>query len=316
MNKISSLQKLVGNTPMVKIEYDYLGQRKNAFMKCEWYNFSGSIKDRVALRILEESLRSGMLKDGQELVEVTSGNMGISFCALGAFLGHPVTIFMPKHMSEERKKIVRLYGAKLILCESFQDAFLKAEEYALHHGGFLTKQFENRFNIEAHYKTTAREILRQMSEIPHYDFLSGVGTGGTLTGVGRGLKENKNDVDVVALDPKGASLLTYGKSQGPHKIQGLSDGLIPKNYDPQLVDRIVLMEDEDAIAMAQKLCRELGIPAGISGGANFAGCVLNPSQNTVSVFADDNKKYLSTDLAVPIETELTRAVKFLNLTVM
>ncbi len=291
--KFQDIKNLVGNTPMVEIKYKFLGKARRVFAKLEAYNLTGSIKDRVAYQMLKAAYQKGELKKGQPICETTSGNMGISIAAVAKILGNPVIICMPRTMSVERQALIKLYGAKLELTDNFEYAFKKAEEYGKN-GAFLTHQFENSNNTAAHYKTTAREIFSKKKDVSC--FVSGVGTGGTLMGVGRFLKKKCN-AEIVAIDPEESSILTLGKSKGCHKIQGLSDGLIPKLYDRSLVDRIVAIDSDDAIAMSRKLCMELGLAVGISSGANFLGCALSGHSKAVTIFADDNKKYLSTDLA-------------------
>ena len=298
MNRFEYLQKFIGNTPILELRVQCKNINKTIYAKCEWYNFSGSVKDRAALCMLENS----GIKQGDEIVEVTSGNMGISLASLGAFLGLRVSIFMPKNMSEERQKIIKLYGAKLILCENFSQCFEYAQNYVQKTGAYYTKQFENKYNKIAQSKI-GEEILQQCKVEA---FVSGVGTSGTLSGAGELLK--KNGIKLIAIDPASSSLLTLGKSIGEHKIQGLSDGIIPKLYNKNIVDEIIPIIDDDAIAMAQKL-NSLGIGCGISGGANFLGCVLSNYKNVATVFADDNKKYISTDLVHEIHTQLVDSIK-------
>ena len=293
MKHYEYLKNFVGNTPTLHVKTLYKGKISHIYAKCEWYNFSGSVKDRAALLML----KAANLKSGDEIVEVTSGNMGISLASLGAFLGLKVTIFMPKNMSDERKKLITLYGAKLVLCNGFKDCFEQAQKYAIEHNATYIRQFENQNNKIAQ-ENIGKEILKVI--IPDA-FVSGVGTGGTLSGAGGYLKQK--GVKIIAIDPDSASILTLGYSKGEHKIQGLSDGLIPKLYDESIVDKIIPITDDDAIAMAQKL-NNMGIPCGISGGANFLGCVLSGYNNVATVFADDNKKYLSTDLSKIIHTNL------------
>lgn len=311
MRNLEDLQNLIGNTPLLKITYRFNGEVRNAYMKAEWFNMSGSIKDRVAYSIIKHAYETGELKEGQTIIETTSGNMGLSFCALGAFLGHPVKIFMPEFMSKERKDLIKLFGGELVFGKSFTELFERAAEYKKTHDCFTPLQFENKFNVQAHIDTTAPEIVRQADE-KITACVAGVGTGGTLIGLAKYLKSLDSNIKAFAVEPKQSSLLTFGKSKGKHRIQGLSDEIIPPIYDKEIVDQVLAVDDADAIAMAQKLSKELGIPAGISGGANFIGSVLTGLSNTVSVFADDNKKYLSTDLATPITTPLVDSIELLS----
>ena len=311
MNKLNEVNKLIGNTPLIEVSYSYKGKVKTVLAKLEWYNLSGSIKDRPAYEIIKTAYEKGELKEGQTICETTSGNMGISISAIARLINNPVVICMPKFMSEERKELLKLYGAKLELTENFIEAFKKAEEYKKN-GAYLTYQFENDNNPKAHFNGTAKEIFSKLKDIPY--FVSGVGTGGTLMGIGSFLK-SKLGTKIVALDPKEASLLTFGRSMGKHKIQGLSDEIIPKIYDRSLVDSIIQISSDDAVCMAQKLCKELGLGVGISSGANFLACVLT-GDRAVTVFADDNKKYLSTDLSGNVKSDLVDEIKLIGYKVL
>ncbi len=291
--KFEQLEKLIGNTPLIKINYKYEDNIRCAYMKAEWYNLSGSIKDRVALYILKNAYEKSLIDENTPICEVTSGNMGISFACISRYLGNPITICIPKFMSEERFKILKMYGATLDLAEDFFDAFEKAGQYKKK-GYFLTYQFENEYNKIAHYETTGPEIATKLDNVPM--FIAGVGTAGTLNGCGSYLKD-KFGAKMYALEPLQSSILTVGKSLGPHKIQGLSDEIIPGLYPAHSVSKIIRVDDVAAIVMAQKLCKELSLGVGISGGANFLGCVQSGIDGAVSVFADDNKKYLSTALS-------------------
>ena len=312
MNNFNEIKKLIGNTPLVDIEYIYDNKTLHCFTKLEWYNLSGSIKDRPAFEILKSAYETGALKQGQTICETTSGNMGIAICAVAKLLGNPVTICMPKTMSKERQELLKLFGAKLELTDSFEDAFKKAEEYKKK-GAFLTYQFENANNKIAHFQTTGQEIYNKVKNISC--FVSGVGTGGTLMGAGSFLKE-KCGAKVIAIDPAESSILTNGTSLGNHKIQGLSDGLIPKLYNNNIVDQIIPINSDDAIAMAKKLSMELGLSVGISSGANFLGCALSGLDNATTVFSDDSKKYLSTDLVKDIKSSLVDKITLVKYTVL
>lgn len=312
MDIFGNLQKLIGNTPLVEIAYRRGEIVKRVRAKLEWYNLSGSIKDRPAFEILKSAYGRGALSKGQIICETTSGNMGISLAVLANYLGNPVVICMPKSMSRERQELLKLCGAKLELTESFDEAFALAEEYGKM-GAFLAHQFENDDNLLSHYKTTAREIYDKIRDIPC--FVGGVGTGGTLMGTGLYLKE-KCGAKIIAVDPEESGLLTYGGARGKHKIQGLSDGIIPKLYKSEAVDRIICVKSDDAIAMAQKLSRELGLSVGISSGANFLACVESDFDGAVTVFADDSKKYLSTDLVNNILSEKVDEIELLSYSVI
>ncbi len=312
MIKLKDLDKLIGNTPLVEISYKFNDEEKVMYAKLEWYNLSGSIKDRPALEIIKSAYESNNLVTGQTICETTSGNMGIAICAIANYIGNPVVICMPKTMSKERQELLKLYGAKLELTDSFADAFKKAEEYK-EKGAFLSYQFDNLSNAKAHYSSTGKEILDKLKNVSC--FVSGVGTGGTLSGAGSYLKEKAN-AKIIAVDPAESSILTNGKSLGAHKIQGLSDGLIPKLYNEKIVDKIIPIKSDDAIVMAKKLSMQLGLSVGISSGANFLGCVLSGINGGATVFADDSKKYLSTDLVKDIKSDLVDNITLLGYKVL
>ncbi len=306
---MNNIQQLIGNTPLVKINYKIDDKIKTAFFKAEWFNFTGSIKDRVAYQIISDAINEKKLDSTKTIVETTSGNMGLSLCAVAKSFNIKTAIFMPEFMSEERKTLLKMYGAELHLTPDFNTAFIEAEKYAKENNGFLTLQFENESNLKAH-KNTAEEILKQTNG-DFTAFLAGMGTSGTLMGVGKVIKQ-KTSAKVIGLEPKSSQVFTKGYSLGKHKLQGLSDDIIPKLYDAKLLDDIVQVSDEDAIAMAQKLSNTFGFGVGISSGANFIGVVLTGLNKVVSVFADDNKKYLSTDLAKPITTKLVDSIELID----
>lgn len=305
----NNVKNLIGNTPLIKIEYKYKNQKRKAYFKAEWFNLTGSIKDRVAYKIITDAIENGELNSNKKIVETTSGNMGLSLTAVAKAFNIQTVIFMPKFMSEERKSLLRMYGAELHLTDSFKQAFEEAGKYAKENNGFLSLQFENPSNAKAH-EETAKEILRQ-TKGKVTSFVAGMGTSGTLMGVGKYLKKNVN-AKIIGLEPFSSQVFSRGYSLGHHKIQGLSDDIIPKLYEKEVVDELVKVTDDDAIAMAQKLAREFGIAVGISGGANFVGAVISGEDNVVSVFSDDNKKYLSTDLVNPVKSELVDNIELIS----
>ena len=311
LEKIKELEKFIGHTPLITINYRYKGRAASVQCKAEWMNPSGSIKDRPALYILKNAVSCGKLKEGQSICETTSGNMGLSLAWIANYLGIKTIICMPKFMSEERKRLLSMYGATLELADSFEDAFLKAREYGKN-GAYLPLQFENEINILAHRESTAKEIEGQASSIPA--FLSGVGTGGTLTGVGQYLKEAYGS-KVIALEPYESKLLSQNDLLGVHKIQGLADHIVPDNYHAEIVDDIISMKSDDAICMAQMLARELGMGVGISSGANFLACVLSGIDEIITILPDDNKKYLSTDLSKPMRSDLVEQIELLSFSI-
>lgn len=299
-------EKLIGNTPMINIKYEYQGKKKNIYAKLEMFNLTGSIKDRVAYYIIKNAKERGVLKENMPIIEATSGNTGISLSALGAYYNHPVYIFMPEWASKERKELMNLYGANINLISKEEGGFIKcvesAKDLAKEKNGFLANQFETEDNILAHYETTGKEILEQLEEKEIGGFISGVGTGGTLIGIGKRLKEKDSKIKIVALEPEKMPILSKGKIVGQHKIEGIGDDFVPDIFseNKDIVEKeIILINDDTAINMARKLSKELGLGVGISSGANFIGAVLlqeKLKKNIVTIFADDNKKYLSTEL--------------------
>lgn len=302
------MKELIGNTPMIKINYKYKDKIRSVFAKLEYYNLTGSIKDRLVYFIINNAKEEGTLKDKQCIVEATSGNTGISLAAIGSFYKHPVHIFMPEWASIERRKIMESYGAKVHLISRRDGGFRKcvseAEDYAKRIDGFYVSQFTNVDNIKVHYKTTASEIMDQMKNLSIDGFVSGVGSGGTIMGVGKRLKEKYNHVFINAIEPENMPIMSSGKILSSHKIEGIGDDFMPEIVDKDLFTDITLINDEDAINMSRLLSRELGLGVGISSGANLIGSILLEDRidgNVVTIFADDNKKYLSTDLLKSVD---------------
>ncbi len=308
LQRIAGLSSLIGNTPLLAIHFTYRGEPRIIYAKAENLNMTGSIKDRMAFHIISNAYRSGQLKPGSPIIEATSGNTGISVSAIGRALGHPVTIFMPDWMSEERKNLIRSFGASIRLVSKEEGGFLGSIDMAIRLAAqngrsFLPSQFSNDDNVMAHYLTTGPELWWQLKYryLKPAAFVAGVGTGGTVMGVGKFLKEMDSTIAVHPLEPSNSPTLTTGHKVGKHRIQGISDEFIPQIVELEKLDPIVQVDDGDSIIMAQKLARILGIGVGISSGANFIGALkilneLPADAVVVTVFADDNKKYLSTDL--------------------
>ena len=297
----------IGNTPLIKIKYKYNGEEDFIYTKLESYNLTGSIKDRVAYYIIKRAYDEGKLKKGMTIVEATSGNTGIALAALGTYFGNPVHIFMPNWVSKERISLMQMYNATVTLISKeqggFKRAISEAEKYAEQNNAFLSNQFENENNVLAHYETTSKEIIEDLNGNIS-GFVSGIGTGGTLMGVAKRLKQINNDIKIYALEPDKMPLLSQGKIISNHKIEGIGDDFIPKIVDKKMIDKIILVNDEDSINMARKIASSLGIGVGISSGANMLAAILAKEENDgniVTVFPDDNKKYISTDLSKPIE---------------
>lgn len=302
------LWHLVGNTPMIEIAYSRKGKVGTIYAKCEYYNLTGSIKDRMALYLLQQSYIQGRIHPGDIIVEATSGNSGISLSAIGRALGHDVTILMPDWMSRERKSLLSAYGVRVISVSSEQGGFLgsialsekiSSEDSKV----FLPRQFQNAYNAEAHEMTTGVEIWHQLESVGVTPdaFVAGVGTGGTVMGVGRYLKKRNPMVHVYPLEPLESPTLTVGHKVGSHRIQGISDEFIPPILDLKSLDKVIQVSDGDSILMAQKLSFQLGLAVGISSGANLLGAIrvqeeLGMESHVVTVLSDCSKKYLSTDL--------------------
>ena len=300
-----AIEDLIGNTPMIKIDYEYEGKKSSIYAKLEYYNYTGSIKDRIALYIIQKERQNGNLKEGQAIVEVTSGNTGISFSAIGAFFGHDVHIFMPDWVSLERRNLIEMYGAHVHLVSREEGGFKKAlelaDDFAIENDAFKPLQFNNPLNVEAQYNSTGKEILDSVNDINA--FVSGIGTGGTLMGIGKRLKDNDPSSKIFALEPSTLSILKMGMEEGSHMIEGIGDDFIPGIIDQSLIDDIVLIHDCDAINMSKRIAKEFGLGIGISSGANFLASVLmdNDDFKIATVFADDNKKYITTKLSEPVD---------------
>jgi cysteine synthase A len=311
--------------PLLAVDVNFRGRKLTVYAKCEHANLTGSIKDRMELHIVKSAYAQGTLQPGQRIVEATTGNTGISFAALGSALGHPVTIFMPDWMSEERKNLVRSYGADLVLVSKtqggFRDAIGMAEAFAQNENVFLPKQFSNHANIDAHQATTGPEISQQpaLLDLSADAFVAGVGTGGTVMGVGRYLRSENANVRVYPAEPLESPTLSTGSRNGEHCIQGISDDFVPPILNLLELDPVTAISGADAIAMARRLAR-VGLAVGISSGCNLLAALrvkeeLDRDATVATVFANDNKKYLSTDLVreEPARPEhLTRHVEVLG----
>ena len=306
IDRIDGLASLIGNTPVLAIEYLFRGKRGTIYAKAENLNMTGSIKDRMAFYILKRAIETGKLKPGMPIIEATSGNTGISFAALGRALGHPVTIFIPEWMSSERINLIGGYGAEIRLVSHEEGGFIgsitMADKLAEKINGFRPQQFSNCDNLDAHFSTTGLELWWQLKyrRLKIDAFVAGVGTGGTVMGVGRFLRKQDSNIKVYPLEPSNSPTLSTGYQVGKHRIQGISDEFIPSIVDLDFLDPVVEVDDGDSIIMAQKLAN-IGIGVGISSGANFLGAIkvkeeLGQSTVVATVFSDDNKKYLSTDL--------------------
>jgi cysteine synthase A len=293
---------------MLELHFRYQGQPGRIYVKCEHYNLTGSLKDRMALYILQQAYQQCKIKPGDTIVEATSGNTGIAFAAIGKALGHAVRIIMPNWLSRERVDIIRSLGAEVTLVSKEQGGFLGSIKLAEAMAAaddtvFLTRQFENLYNCEAHARTTGPEIWTQLAALGRVPdaFVAGVGTGGTVMGVGEYLRRRNPQVGIHPLEPAESPTLTTGYKVGSHRIQGISDEFIPAIVRLETMDYVVQAHDGDAILVAQKLAQQLGLAVGISSGANVIGAIrlaaeLGEEATVVTLLCDSNKKYLSTDL--------------------
>ena len=306
--RFRGLKALVGNTPLLAVDFEYRGRKRTVYAKAEHLNMTGSIKDRMALHLLWQAYRDERLAPGDPIVEATSGNTGIAIAAIGRALGHPVFIFMPDWMSAERIDLIRSLGARIELVSREDGGFLGSIERAESLArslprAFLPRQFSNRDNIEAHAQTTGPEIWWQLRfrALRPDAFVAGVGTGGTVMGVGQFLRQMHPGVRIHPMEPATSPTLRTGHCVGKHRIQGISDEFVPPIVDLNSLDEVIDVDDGDAIRMAQQLAAELGLAVGISSGANFLAAlqVLEARDGegvVATVFPDDSKKYLSTAL--------------------
>lgn len=305
MSKIyTSIDQLIGNTPLLKLNRIVPEDAADVYVKLEFFNPAGSIKDRIALSMIEKAEAEGKLKPGDTIIEPTSGNTGIGLASVAAAKGYHLIIVMPETMSVERRKLMQGYGAKLILtpgADGMKGSIAKAQELVDTKGYFMPMQFENPANPAIHEATTGQEIIDAFGKDDLPDaFVAGVGTGGTLSGIGHALKKVDPNVKVYALEPAESPLLKEGKA-GKHKIQGISAGFIPKTLDQEVYDGIIEVSSDDAIKTGQAVGRLEGFLPGISAGANIYGAIelakqLGKGKKVVTVSPDGGDRYLSTDL--------------------
>lgn len=297
----NNILEMIGNTPIVKLNNVVTEDMAEVYVKLEKSNPAGSVKDRAAIGMVEEAEKAGLLKPGSIIVEPTSGNTGIALAMIGKVKGYKVIIVMPDTMSVERRTMIKAYGAELILTEGskgMKGAIEKAKEIAVDDTYFIPQQFANIANPNKHYASTAVEIL---NDIPDLDgFVAGVGTGGTIAGVGRKLKEMKNSIIINAVEPSKSPILSGGV-HSPHKIQGIGAGFIPENYESKVVDKITTVDDEDAFNTARSIASEEGILVGISSGAAIFAAIklakeLGKGKKVLVIAPDSGEKYLSMGL--------------------
>lgn len=301
----NSISELVGHTPLVELKNieKKFGLKGKIFAKLEYFNPAGSVKDRVALNMILNAERDGKISEGGVLIEPTSGNTGIGIAAIGVPRGYRVIIVMPETMSVERRKLIKAYGAEIVLSDGskgMKGAIEKAEELAKETGGTIMGQFVNPSNPEAHYKTTGVEIYEDMDGAVDY-FVAGVGTGGTITGVGKYLKEKKADVKVVAVEPYSSPVISEGRA-GKHGIQGIGAGFIPETLEVSVIDEVITVKDEDAFNLGKTVSGAEGFLVGISSGAalwaatEVAKREESKGKNIVVILPDSGDRYLSTTM--------------------
>ena len=292
----NNVLEMIGNTNLVKLNNV---TDKDIYVKVEKENPAGSVKDRPAYYMLKDAIDSGILKEGMKIVEPTSGNTGIALAMIGNMLGYSVTIVMPESMSAERRALMKSFGAELILTEAsegMQGSVNKAKELAETGNYYMPDQFSNPSNARAHEETTAVELLSSGIDIK--GFIAGVGTGGTVSGVGRVLKKKDSNIQIWALEPEESPLLSEGKA-GTHKIQGIGANFVPKLLDKSVLDKVIAVSSEEALEMSRRLAKEEGLMVGISSGANVVGAIKMSEiidGPIVTVLPDTSERYLSTPL--------------------
>ncbi len=298
--KFDDILGTIGRTPVVKLNRLAKGLGSEVYVKVEGKNPGGSIKDRAALSMIDDAVANGRLREGGTIIEPTSGNTGIGLAMVAAVRGYKAVIVMPDTMSKERISLMKAFGADVVLTpgkEGMAGAVAKAEEIAKETGGFIAGQFYNPANPLAHYVGTAKEILE---DVPDVDYVvAGIGTGGTVTGIGRGLKRFSSKAKVIGVEPAESPLITEGRA-GPHKIQGIGANFIPENYDKEVIDSIVTVKGDDAIETTRLLAREEGILAGISSGAAVKAALelakTMEGKKIIAILPDVGDRYLSTGI--------------------
>ncbi|MGP5427938.1 cysteine synthase A [Enterococcus malodoratus] len=304
MTKIyNSILDTIGETPIVKLGRMTTEDMAQIYVKVESFNPGGSVKDRIALRMIEDAEKSGKLKSGMTIIEPTSGNTGIGLAMVGAAKGYPVTLVMPETMSIERRKLMQAYGANLVLTpgpDGMKGAIAKANELAKENNGFVPEQFDNPANPKVHEETTAKEIVNAFEKNGLDAFVAGVGTGGTITGVGNELKRMYSDIKIYAVEPEESPVLEGGQP-GPHKIQGIGAGFVPSILNTNIYDEVLAVSGSDSMETAREIAKKEGILVGISSGAALFAAIevakkMNPDQKVLVLLPDNGERYLSTEL--------------------
>ena len=300
MTKYENLVETIGNTPIVRV--NKLSKSKNLYAKIEFFNPAGSVKDRVALAMIETAEKQGLINKDTTIIEPTSGNTGIGLALISAIKGYKIILTMPETMSIERRKLLAAYGAELVLTDGskgMKGAIEKAEE--LHKqikNSFIPQQFKNPANPEKHYNTTAREIWKDLNSKIDI-FVAGVGTGGTVSGVGKFFKEQNPNIQIVAVEPESSPVLSGGNA-GSHKIQGIGAGFVPETFNREVVDRIITVSNDNALETARKAAKQEGMLIGISSGASLYAAINlaneNPDKTVVVLLPDTGERYLTSVL--------------------
>ncbi|MDG5790173.1 cysteine synthase A [Evansella sp. AB-P1] len=299
---VDSITELIGETPLVKLQRIVNEDYADIYLKLEYMNPGSSVKDRIALAMIEDAEKTGLLKNGDTIIEPTSGNTGIGLAMVAAAKGYRTLLVMPETMSLERRNLLRAYGAELVLTpgpEGMGGAIRKANELQKQNGYFMPQQFENEANPTIHRETTGKELLEQVGD--QLDaFISGIGTGGTITGAGKLLKDKFPNLHVVAVEPKDSPILSGGKP-GPHKIQGIGAGFVPDILDTDIYDEVMTVSTDQAFEYARRAAREEGILGGISSGAAIYSAIevakrLGKGKKVVAIIPSNGERYLSTPL--------------------
>ncbi|SNS98274.1 cysteine synthase [Anaerovirgula multivorans] len=297
-----NILQTIGNTPTIKLNNMAEDDAAEVYLKLEMFNPGGSVKDRIALNMIEDAEKKGLIKQGDTIIEPTSGNTGIGLALTAATKGYNLILTMPESMSLERRKLLKAYGAEIILTKAplgMKGAIEKAMELVEEKGYLMLQQFENPANPDAHRKTTSQEILKDFGEDLHA-FVAGIGTGGTITGVGEILKESLSGLRVIGVEPEESAVLSGGEA-GAHMIQGIGAGFIPKTLNVNVYDEIIQVSNKAAIETAKKLGKKEGILAGISAGANLYAALqvakkLGKGKKVLTIISDTGERYLSTIL--------------------
>lgn len=302
MRVADSIVDLIGETPIVKLNHMTDENSADIYLKLEYFNPGSSVKDRIGMAMIEAAEKEGVLKPGDTIIEPTSGNTGIGLAMVAAAKGYKAILVMPETMSIERRNLLRAYGAELILtpgADGMKGAISKAEELQEEHGYFMPQQFNNEANVDIHERTTGKEIAEQMSDGLDA-FVAGIGTGGTISGAGKVLKEKFKDIKIYAVEPAGSPVLSGG-NPGPHKLQGLGAGFVPKILNTDIYEKVIQIENEEAIETSRLVVKTNGILGGISAGAAVAAAKkvakeLGKGKKVLAVIPDNGERYLSTPL--------------------